>query len=300
VTNYQRRPLWREPLFVKPLIFLALFLILTMLFWLFGFGRPNVAVTIALDLSNSTYNGSKFNAPGTIMAQEVTSVKAFLQENAKLRNPNRIQVMGFGGGVSPLTSDFQTNSQQVETELTEALNNPKLPQQVIPDRTDISAAIQKGTDNLQGVTNHCRELLLVTDGDAEVSPLAVSTAIANKVKINAVVVGGNSVALQAASMASGGIYLSGEVNNLDAFFTDKFFAKFNSNLGWVIFWLGAVWVALMWTVTLPLDRWILQGMMKMPMNLAGQLAIGNAFFWTAATPAIVWRLANGLPFLSQC
>jgi Ca-activated chloride channel homolog len=300
VSNYQRRPLWREPLFVKPLIFLAGFLILAMLFWLFGFGRPNVAVAIALDLSNSTYNGSKFNAPGTVMAQEVTSVRAYLQENAKLRNPNQIQILGFGGAVSPLTSDFQTNSQQTETELNDALAKPELSKQIVPDRTDISAAIQKGTEALQNVSKHCRELLLVTDGDGEVSPLAISTAIAAKVKINAVVVGGNSLALQAATLTTGGVYLSGDVNNLDAFFIEKFFTRFNSNLGWVIFWLGMVWIALMWTLTLPLDRWILQGMMKMPMNLAGQMAIGNAFFWTAATPAIVWRLANGLPFLSQC
>jgi Ca-activated chloride channel family protein len=58
----------------------------------------------------------------------------------------------------------------------------------------------------------------------------------------------------------------------------------------------------MWLLTLPLDKWIFQDLMKLPMNLAGQLALGNALFWSVATPLVVWRLGQlfGSPFFSSC
>ena len=74
-------------------------LIAATLFGIFGLGRPNIAVAIALDLSSSTYQPQAFNAPGTIMQQEVAAVKAYLEVNSKLpSNPNTIQVFGIGGG----------------------------------------------------------------------------------------------------------------------------------------------------------------------------------------------------------
>ena len=105
-------------------------LVAALLFGLLGFGRPPVAVAIALDLSSSTYGSGSFNAPGTIMAQEVQAVKAYLEKNSPdlLRQPNQVQVFGFGGVVKPLTYDFNSDSQQVKAELTQALRNPNLPQ----------------------------------------------------------------------------------------------------------------------------------------------------------------------------
>ena len=70
-----RRPLWRYPLFQIPLLLLGACLAAALLFWLLGLGRVPVAVAIALDLSSSTYS-SEFNAPGSIMAQEVQAVQA--------------------------------------------------------------------------------------------------------------------------------------------------------------------------------------------------------------------------------
>ncbi|MEQ9486955.1 vWA domain-containing protein [Coleofasciculus sp. F4-SAH-05] len=297
-----RRRLWLYPLFQIPLICLGICLVAAVLFALLGLGRPSVAVAIALDLSSSTFSEpSQFNQPGTVMYQEVIAVESYLDQNAQLlRVPNQIQVFGFAGVVLPLTDSFQTDSQQVSAELNQALQNPNLIQRIVPGTTDLNLAIQEGTDALSPIQDHCRELLLVTDGEADVDTEVIQAAAARRVKINAVVVGGEAPDLRNAAATTGGIYHSGQVTNLETVFTNQFFRNFNSNRRWVIFWLGAAWISLMWLLILPLDRWIFQGWLKLPMNLAGQLALGNAFFWTVATLLIVWHLAQGLPFISLC
>jgi Ca-activated chloride channel family protein len=276
-------------------------IVVTALVWLLGLGRPPVAVAIALDLSSSTY-GTQFNAPGTVMDREVAAVRSYLQQNAQqLRNKNQIQVLGFGGVVRSLTGDFKTDSQQVDAELTQALANPDLPQQLANNTTDINLAIQKGTEALSTIPQkRCRELLLVTDGGAEVSPAIITDARNRKVRINTVVVGEGSPELQAAALATGGIYLSGEQNNLGMLFTDTFFTRFNSNLKWLILGLGATWIALMWTLILPLDRWLFQGLIGLNRSLSGQLSLSNALFWSVLTPLIVWQLFNLLDIVVRC
>ncbi|MFB2977515.1 VWA domain-containing protein [Microseira sp. BLCC-F43] len=294
-----RRGLWLYPLFQIPAMFLGAFLVAALLFGVLGLGRPNVAVAIALDLSSSTYQPQSFNAPNTVMAEEIAAVRSYLEQNSQqLRTPNQIQILGFAGEVIPLTSSFKTDKQQLEFELNQAWQNPNLPDQ-IGQGTDINKAIQKGTELLSSVSNRCRELLLVTDGMAEVSQPVVDGAVAQKVKINTVVVGAEAPALQQAAFSTKGIYISGQQNNLNMLFTDRFFTSFNSNIKWIKFWLGAAWIAFMWMLTLPLDRWIFQPLMNLPPNLSGQLALGNAFFWTVLTPLIVWRLF-GLPFGLDC
>ena len=306
-----RRALWLYPLFQIPLMCLAACLIAALLFWLLRFGRPNVAVAIAIDLSGSTYSEqiSSFNAPGTVMAQEVQAVQAYIQQNTQqLRQPNAIQIFGFAGKTVPLTNAFQTDGQQVSEQLTGAMrqlqrrigSSAQQVTQVLGRGTNLDRAIQSGTDAFASVQKRCRELLLVTDGIGQISPGAIAAAIAQRVKINAIVLGTNAPAIQAATFATQGLYLSGDVQNLQGFFTKTFFNHFNSNLKWVWFWLGAAWISLMWTLVLPLDRWIFQAWLGFGWPLAGKLSLGNAFFWTLATPLIVWRLAGGLPFLSQC
>lgn len=293
--SFSRRGFWLYPLFQIPLMFLVAFLLAALLFGLLGLGRPSVAVALALDLSPSTYQPQPFNAPNSIMAQEIAAVQTYIGQNSQLlKTPNKIQLFGFAGEVIPLTNSFETDKQKIEAELNPALQNPNLPSQV-GGGTDLNKAIQKGIEALSGIQDSCRELLLVTDGEAEVSPLVVAQAIAQRVKINAVVVGAGAPALQVAALTTRGIYLSAQQNDLNKLFTDKFFISFNSNLKWIIFWLGAAWVALMWVLTLVLDRWIFQGFMKMAPNLSGQLALGNALFWTVLTPIILWRFF-GLPF----
>ncbi len=294
-----RRSLWLYPLFQVPLMCLAGCLIAAALFWLLGLGRPSVAVAIALDLSNSTYAPQPFNAPGTVLYQEVRAVESYLDKNADLlKVPNQIQVFGFAGIVLPLTNSFQTDSQQIKIELNQALKNPNIPQRIAPGSTDINLAIQESTNALIGIQDRCRELLLVTDGAAPVDARIIAEAAERKVRINAVVVGNEAPALQAAAIATRGIYL-GQVNNLEELFSQRFFTRFNSNIKWIIFWLGAAWVSLMWMLTLPLDRWIFQGLMKQEMPVAGRLALGNAFFWSVLIPILVWKLF-GLPFGSSC
>nr|WP_199299527.1 vWA domain-containing protein [Coleofasciculus sp. FACHB-64] len=276
-------------------------IVVTALIWLLGLGRPPVAVAIAIDLSSSTYS-TEFNAPGTVMYQEVAAVRSYLQQNAQqLRNKNQIQVLGFGGVVRSLTGDFKTDSQQVDAELTQALANPDLPQLVANNTTDINLAIQKGTEALGTIgQKRCRELLLVTDGGANVSPAIITDARNRKVRINTVVIGEGSPELQAAALATGGIYLSGEQNHLEMLFTDTFFTRFNSNLKWLILGLGATWIALMWTLILPLDRWLFQGLIGLNRSLSGQISLSNALFWSVLTPLIVWQLFNLLDIVVKC
>jgi hypothetical protein len=88
----------------------------------------------------------------------------------------------------------------------------------------------------------------------------IAQAASQGVKINALVVGSDSSQLAAAVSATKGLYISGGGSTLQAFFTDEFFPRFNSNLRWIVLWLGAAWISLMWLLALPLDRWILQGL----------------------------------------
>jgi len=270
-------------------------LVAALLFGLLGFGRPPVAVAIALDLSRITYGSGSFNAAGTIMAQEVQAVQTYLDKNYPdiPRQPNQVHVFGFGDFVNPLTKSFNSDSQQVFAELTQALLNPNLPKQIVASTTNLDLAIKEGTNALKDIQGRCRELLLVTDGKAPVSPEIISDATLRRVKINFVVIGGEAPALATAALKTGGVYLPEDVDNLELLFT-------NSNIKWIIFWLGCAWIALMWMLIMPIDRWILQGIMQSHWTVSGKLALGNALFWTFATPGIIWRLAGGIPFISQC
>lgn len=297
------RPLWLYPLFQIPSISLGIFLVLAMLFWLLGLGRPNVAVVVALDLSTSTYENSSFNAPNTVMSQEVAAVKSYIEQSSQqLKVPNQIQVIGFGGQVVPLTSRFLSDRQQLKRELNQSLSNPNLPSQ-IGSGTNLNQAIEKGAEALGSISQYCRELLLVTDGAVgDVSSSVVAQAVSQGVKINALIIGADVPQLQTATATTKGLYILGVGNALQKIFKDKIFPSFNSNLRWIVLWLSAAWISFMWLLALPLDRWIFQGWLGYPMNLAGQLALGNALFWSALTPLILWQVWKllGLPFFSSC
>ncbi len=286
-----RRQLWLYPLFQVPLMLMAACLIIAVLGWLLNWGRPPVAVAIALDFSDST--------SGAVRQQEIQAVNSYLEENQQLNNSNQIQIFGFATKVQPLTNDFQADSQEVKKELERSLQNTNLDQQ-LGGGTNLNLALERGTNALSSVAERCRELLIVTDGIVDVSDNIINRAIENKVKINAVVLGGKeSTAIQKATRQSKGIYLQDEAGNLEMLFTDKFFARFNSNLRWVMFWLGGAFISLMWMLVLPLDRWFFQGLIGLDMTLGGQLALGNALFWTVLTIVIVGKFW-GLPFGSSC
>ena len=287
----QRRQLWLYPLFQIPLMLMIGCLIIAVLGWLLSWGRPPVAVAISLDLSGST--------TGYVRQQEILAIKSYLQQNEALKNPNKIKILAFASNVQPLTTSFNSKTQEVDNELTQALQNPSL-ETHLGGGTNLNLAIQEGVNSLKTILKHCRELLIVTDGIVDVNPEIVDQAIKENVKINAVVLG-NIVSsdLQTATIRSRGIYLSGEASQLSTLFTENLFTRFNSNLRWIIFWLGAAFICLMWMLTLPLDRWLFQGLIGLDMTLSGQLALGNALFWTILTIIVVWRLF-GLPFTGAC
>ena len=118
------------------------------------------------------------------------------------------------------------------------------------------------------------------------------------------ILGSDAPEVKAATWQTGGKYLQGDARELNVLFTDEFFERFNSNWRWVIFWLGLTWIALVWMIAMPLDRWIFEGLLKMPMDLGGKLALFHALFWTAATPGIIWKIYQlldlTLPFLGSC
>jgi Ca-activated chloride channel homolog len=303
---YRRRALWQYPLFQIPLLLLALCLLAVLLCWLLGWGRPNVAAAIALDLSNSTYNNQSFNAPGTIVNQELEAVRVYLEENAKLKRPNQVQVFGFGGAVVPLTPAFQSDSEQVKAALNQSFSDPTLSQRVVPSVTDVNAALRESQKALSFLPPGCREILLVTDGTGDrIQDEIVQTAQTAKTRINVVLVTSGAIPnleqldLAKAAFQTGGLILPGQVGRLETLLVDQFFTRFNSNLKWILFWLGLAWIALMWLLVLPLDRWLFQLLLKLPMNIAGQVALGNALFWSILVPILIWQL-SGLPFISPC
>lgn len=71
-----------------------------------------------------------------------------------------------------------------------------------------------------------------------------------------------------------------------------------NNLKWMVFWLGSAWIAFAWALTLPLDRLLFQGVFRMPWNLAGQLALCHALFWTVAVAGVLLKLLR-LPLPSD-
>ena len=301
--SISRYPLWRYSLFQVPLAGLILCLLIALLSFLLGWGRPPLAVTVALDLSGSTYSpGPTLFAPGSISEAEIQAVQEYLSlSEEQLRSPNQISVFGFASQVQPLTDGFSDNTARIRQALDEQLTRGVLLAQQVGEDTDLSLAITQGVKELETFDDRCRELLVVTDGAVDIAPAATDQALAAKVKVHAIVMGGTSEALAATTLTTGGTYLPGASSSeLKRLFTEDLFSNLNSNLRWIIFWLGMAWICLMWTLVLPLDRWVFQGVRSLPMDLAGQLALGNALFWTMATPGIVWRIAGGLVFLSAC
>jgi Ca-activated chloride channel family protein len=286
-----RRQIWQYPLFQIPLIFMVGCIIVAALSGIFGFGRPLVAVAIAIDYSGST--------SGIVRQQEIQAVQSYINQNKTLKKPNAIQVFGFASDIRALTTDFTTDNEQVETQFNTSSQQPTLEQE-LGGGTNLNLAIQQTTRALSNIPNLCRELLIVTDGIAQIDDTVIQNAQAETVKINAVIVGGeNSDELQQATRLTDGLYLSAEASNLELLFTQTFFRDFNSNWPWVMFWLSGAFIFLMWTLTLPLDRWLFQGIMGLNMTLSGQIALGNALFWTVVTLIAIWK-GFGIPFGNPC
>ena len=298
-----KRAFWRYRLFQVPCLGLIASSLILLLCAQFNFGMPKVAVAIALDISGSTQSAGQFNAPGSIMSTAVEAVNAYLDTNAILKQPNHVKVIAMGGGKAPeLTKEFQGDIEAIKSELKKSIQDPKLPESIKPEppQDDLNVVFQKANQSFASVPNMCHELVVVSDSGVNLSESTIDEAVGNKVRVSAIIFGGKDVnALQQAATLTKGLYLSGNAGDFKQFFIDRFFPKFNSNLRWIIFWLGMTWIALMWVLILPLDIF-LRKVMKYSLNFAGKFALNHAFFWTSLTPVIVWKLAEGLPFMNAC
>jgi Ca-activated chloride channel homolog len=301
MTSYREREIYRYPIFQIPAIALAICLVATLLAMLLGLGKPAVAVSVFVDLSDSTTNVTQLgNGSEKIVDAEVRGVKAYIESNTKLSTPNQLQIFGFAGDTSPLNKSFQTDKEQINKELDAALaGKENLKRSLQSNKTDIDKAIDTGVTALNQTNNACKQILLITDGEANVSPESVAKAISSNVKINAVVIGTPAPLILAAVLSTGGKYLPAVTNDIALLFSDELFSFFNSNIRWVVACLGAAWIALMWMLFLPIDRWLLQSMFRFDPSRSGTLAMMNALFWSVLTPLIVFRLF-GLPFISHC
>jgi Ca-activated chloride channel family protein len=193
----------------------------------------------------------------------------------------------------------------VQEELLKSMQEIALPLSQLPepDLDNLNDPIIYGINTLIEMPNHCKQLLLVSDDGVKITPgVIIPEALKHRVKINAIGFNGNVPDLQSTASATGGLYVAGEASNIESFFTEKLFPRFNSNLNWIVLWLGAGWVAFMWLLTLPLDRWLFQYLMKYHWSLAGRLALGHALFWSVITPVILWRLwlMLGFPLFTNC
>lgn len=318
MTNY-RRALWLYPMFQIPLVCLGIFLTAAILFWLLKFGRPQVAVAIALDLSNSTRGEGieQIYDSSTIVGQEIQAVRAYLNLNDSgiLKNPNQIKIFGFAGKIKPLNSNFDTDSKKVEREMSQTLESTAIFDEVSSNSTDINLAIETGIAELKSVSNRCKELLIVTDEDGKLDDSSSSWSeldvLNSQIKINAIVFGAKitkqdrksneneKLILHRATTITGGDIFFEDINKITSLFTEKFFKVFNSNSKWIVFWLGLAWISLMWLLVLPLDQWILQGIFALTMDISGRLALANALFWTVLTSVLLWKFW-GIPFFSGC
>lgn len=295
-----RRSPFQNPLFQIPALGFVLCCVLALLCAFLQWGRPAVSVAIALDVSNSTGSLTEKDNPNSVIAKEIQAVRSYIQQNETLaKKPNQLQIFGFGQATLPLTTGFSSDGDQLRQELNQSLNNPRLGSRFLPDSTDLNVAISTGIDALKNTGDRCRELLLVTDGEVTVDPRVIGQALDNRVKINAVVVDNQAPLLAAAALATRGHYLEGDALSLGRLFVDNFFQLFNSNRRWVWYALGMAWIFLMWMLVLPLDVWVIQRLSDRHNGLVNRLSLFHAFFWTALTPLILYRLGS-LPFLGPC
>lgn len=290
---------WQESWFLIPLVCFMISLIGLIAFWGLGIGKPPVSVAIALDLSSSTYEQGGWLGNDSTMTKEVQAVQAYLQENSKTRfleKPNDVLIFGFANTAEPLTNGFKSDNQQIQGELIKSVQNSSLPLR-IGGGTNLDNAIQFGINSLQETpNNHCRELLLVSDGNAPVDINISNNAINNNIKINSIILGDSAPDLQRTVNATGGLLFNDSVDALNLLFVNKFFTSFNSNWKWIAFWFGLTWIFLWWTLMLPIDR-VLQHF-QVNMNVSGRFSLFLTLFWTAFTLSIL--LYIGLPFISKC
>ena len=237
--------------------------------------------------------GNVFRGTGSLMAAEIEAVKAYARENAQTSRPNSLSLSGFASEVIPITNDFSSDSVVIEDALDRVVQ-PEISLQ-IGSGTNLTLAVEQGLNSLSTQLERCKEMLVITDGEAELSPIQLARAQANRVKLNFLLVGQTIPSnLATAARLTRGIVISANANNIQYLIATQLRQRFNSNFKFVKLFLGLAFISLIWMLVFPLDRF-LQLQWQMRFDYAGRTALFNAVFWTFLT---LWWL--GLPVLQGC
>jgi Ca-activated chloride channel homolog len=289
---YNPQPSWRYPLFQIQAFLATSFLTLALLTHFLHWLSPTVSVQMILDLSSSTY-GNVFRGSGTVIQAEIEAVKAYANQNASASNPNLLSLSGFANQVIPITQNFASNPAEIDKAI-EQVVQPAIASQV-GGGTNLDLAVEKGLDSLGSQSPRCKELLVITDGEAQLNPKQLARAKLNKVRLNFLIVGqpvpGN---LSLAATATDGVALSANTNNISALVGGQFRERFNSNLIFVKLFLGLAGVSLIWMLVRPFDIF-LQKQMHLRFDFSSQIAILSAIVGT-----IQLLLFVGFPFWNGC
>jgi Ca-activated chloride channel family protein len=290
------QPFWRYAIFQIFAGLTLLFLILALLTSYLGLFPGSIAVQIALDLSSSTYQSAQiFNAPGTIMDQELQAVKAYIERNQELPKPNQLSVSGFADQVVPITSNFSSDPQQINQAITQVVQ-PALANQ-IGGSTNMDLAVEHGLSQLKNQAMKCKQILAITDGQFSLDQSKVDAAKQQNVKLN-FLIAGQPVTPEIIYWAkqTGGITLSVSPTSISQLLAGQVFNRINFNPLAPLF-LALAWISAMWMLLLPLER-LLNKFMKIRIDYAGKIALSNAIFWTLVTPLFLRFI--GINPLNRC
>lgn len=290
---YTPQPSWRYPIFQIPASLVVGFLIVALLTNSLGWFPPTVSVKMMLDLSSSTYEASYFRGTGSLMATEIEAVKTYARKNAASSNPNYLSLSGFGSQVVPITMNFSSDATAIETALDTVVQPSLVPQ--IGGGTNLNLAVERGIASLSSQSKRCKEMLIVTDGEAQLSRVQLIRAQADRVKLNFLIVSQKVPPnLAKAAISTRGVAMVADTFNIQNLIADQLRQRFNSNSKFVKLFLGLAFIALMWMSILPLDRF-LQQHWQIRFDFAGRIALFNVLFWTFLT---FWWL--GLPVVQGC
>lgn len=288
---YAPQPSWRYAIFQIPALLTIAFLILALLTHFGGWFPPSVSVQMMLDLSSSTY-GETFGERGTVMDAEIEAVKAYAQENVNTPNPNLLSLSGFADQIIPITSNFSSSPEEINSAI-EQVVQPEIAQQV-GGGTNLDLAVERGVDALKNQSRRCQEMLVVTDGQAQLNSTQLTRIKVSGTRLNFLIVN-NSIPpdLARAAKVTGGTALQANTNTIRELVAGQFRERFNSNSKFVNLFRGLALISFMWMLVLPLDRF-LQQQWNMRFDFSGKIALLNALFWTAAIlPSIGFSVGQG-------
>lgn len=287
---YTHQPVWRYAIFQISAGCIVLFLILALLASQLSWLPRLVAVHLTLDLSSSTYETTEvFRGAGTIMAEEIAAVKAYVDRNAGLPQPNAVSISGFADSVVPITRNFTSDPQEIEQAIEDVIQ-PALSDR-IGGSTNINLAIEDGVSQLKTQPRACPEIVAITDGVFELEKSAIQQAQKNNVKLNFLVVGQPiNAEIDRWAKQTGGIALEANPNSIAKLLSGKVFNHFNTSPLVPLFY-GCAFISFMWMLLLPLERF-LELALRIRIDRASQIAVYNAFFWTVITP--IFLIVSGL------